>query len=277
VTALQDAITDANAYNAVGSFVACGVRIDVAGFDGSVEEILRSAAAAGRAVHLCNTYTLSLARRDPGYARLLNRGDLNLPDGRPVAMLAKRLGLTDTVERVGGPDLMAAVFDRGRGVGLRHYLYGATQETVDRLQARLAERYPGVQIAGAEAPPFRPLTADERQAMIGRVRTAKPHVIWIGLGTPKQDEFVDAFRDELGATLVAVGAAFEFLAGVKPRAPYVLQQLGMEWAFRLVSEPRRLWRRYLFGGATFLAGIVSDWRTADGFQVTRPKGTRPQP
>jgi len=251
------------------SFVACGVRIDIGGFDHSVEAILDAPRTGGRAVHLCNAYTLSLARKDSAYAQALNRGDLNLPDGKPLAVLAKRLGLFPTSERVCGPDLMAATLDRGRDLGLRHYLYGSMPETIEKLVARLEELYPGVEIVGAESPPFRPLDPTEREAMIERVRAANPHVVWVGLGTPKQDEFVAEFRDELGATLVAVGAAFDFLAGLKPRAPRLLQRLGLEWAFRLASEPRRLWRRYLIGNASFLRGLLQDWQSGGGFQVTR--------
>jgi len=251
-----------------GSFVACGVRIDIAGFDNSVEAILDAPDRGGRAVHLCNAYTLSLARKDPAFAAALNQGDLNLPDGKPLAVLGGRLGLPRS-ERVCGPDLMAAVLDRGRSRGLRHYLYGSTPGTIERLTGRIETLYPGVEIVGAESPPFRPLTADEREALIERVRAADPHVVWVGLGTPKQDHFVAEFRDELGATLVAVGAAFDFLAGLKPRAPQLLQRLGLEWAFRLATEPRRLWRRYLVGNASFVRGLLQDWRSADGFQARR--------
>jgi N-acetylglucosaminyldiphosphoundecaprenol N-acetyl-beta-D-mannosaminyltransferase len=196
---------------------------------------------------------------------LINRGDINLPDGRPVAALAKYLGLTPSVERVGGPDLMDAVLDQGRKLGLRHYLYGSTEQTITLLRQRLLERYPGVQLVGSEAPPFRPLEASERRAMIDRIRAADPHIVWVGLGTPKQDEFVDRFRDELGTTLIAIGAAFDFLAGVKPRAPLFVQRVGLEWAFRLATEPRRLWRRYLLGGVSFLRGVSADWRADRNF------------
>lgn len=251
-----------------GSFVACGVRIDIAGFDNSIEAILDAPDEGGRAVHLCNAYTLSLARKDPAFAAALNQGDLNLPDGKPLAVLGRRLGIPRS-EQVCGPDLMATVIDRGRDRGLRHYLYGSTPETIAMLTRSLKARYPGVEIVGTESPPFRPLTAGERDELIERVRAAAPHVVWVGLGTPKQDHFVAEFRDELGATLIAVGAAFDFLAGLKPRAPKLLQKLGLEWAFRLASEPRRLWRRYLVGNASFVRGLVQDWRSAEGFRVAR--------
>lgn len=251
-----------------GSLVACGVRVDIAGFDRRVEALLRAPEAGGRAVHLCNAYTLSLARSDPAYAELLNRGDLNLPDGKPLAVLGKHLGLSSSAERVCGPELMESTIDRGRSVGLRHYLYGSTPATLDRLTERLRTRYPGAEIVGTESPPFRPLTEPERQALVNRIRSTRPDLVWVGLGTPKQDQFVAELRDELEATLVAVGAAFDFIAGVKPRAPAILRHLGLEWAFRLAAEPRRLWRRYLVGNASFLVGLAADWRSGARFNVT---------
>lgn len=257
------------ARDAGGSLIACGVRIDIFGFDPSVDALMRAPKAGGRAVHLCNAYTLSLARSDPDYAELLNRGDHNLPDGKPLALLGRYLGLSTSAERVYGPDLMESTIDRGCKVGLRHYLYGSTPVTLERLTAQLHRRYPDAKIVGAESPPFRPLTEAERRDLVDRVRDAQPDLVWVGLGTPKQDRFVAEFRDELGATLVAIGAAFDFIGGLKPHAPKVLQRLGLEWAFRLVTEPRRLWRRYLFGNARFLRGIAADWRSGAKFGIRR--------
>lgn len=241
------------------SFLCCGVRIDALTLDDATEEILRPAAAgAVRAVHLCNAYSLSLAERDPAFRRLLNRGDLNLPDGMPLVWAGRRLGLEHLRSRVYGPQLMEAVIDRGRSTRLRHYLYGSSPTVVERLVSALSAAYPGVEIVAAESPPFRPLSPDESAGLVERVRAARPGVVWVGLGTPIQDRFVDEFRASLGTTLVAVGAAFDFLAGTRAQAPRLLQEHGLEWAYRLAREPRRLWRRYLVGNVVFLRGVARE-------------------
>jgi len=160
-----------------GSFVCCGVRIDAVAQHGSADLILASRYGEARRVHLCNAYTLSLALRDRGYRELLNASDLNFADGHYVAMVGRRRGHPAMTERAYGPELMREVVDRGRERGLRHYLYGATPETVQRLAATLRERFPGVEIVGVESPPFRPLTPEEGDALIERVRAARPSVM----------------------------------------------------------------------------------------------------
>lgn len=241
-----------------GSFVCCGVRIDAYGFDQAVERILEAAQAREPlAVHLCNAYTLALARKEPGLEALLNRGDLNFPDGMPLVWIARRLGL-ELRTRVYGPDLMEAVLDRGRSLGLRHFFYGSTQPVLDCLVERSCARFPGLVVAGVAAPPFRPLTALEQAQVVDELKKSNADVVWVGLGTPKQDEFVDRFRDLLQVPLMAVGAAFDFHAGTVSQAPHILQTLGLEWSYRLLREPRRLWRRYLFGNFSFVRGVIQE-------------------
>jgi N-acetylglucosaminyldiphosphoundecaprenol N-acetyl-beta-D-mannosaminyltransferase len=240
-----------------GAFRCCGVRVDAVVLDDAVDRLRAFIeTGGGRAVHLCNAWTLALARRDGALTQALNRGDLNLPDGTPLTWIGRRVGFNHMRRRVYGPDLMLAAVRTGRIWGLRHYLYGSTPEVVDALARRLAAITPGVQLVGAEAPPFRPLTEREEVELVERIRRVKPDVVWVGLGTPRQDLFVDRFRDRLGITLVAVGAAFDFLAGAKRQAPTWMQDCGLEWIFRLATEPRRLWRRYLIGNAMFLVGLL---------------------
>jgi N-acetylglucosaminyldiphosphoundecaprenol N-acetyl-beta-D-mannosaminyltransferase len=225
--------------------------------DTAVDAVI--AAAVDRrplAVHLVNAYTLSLAVRDGAFRTLLDRGDLNLPDGTPLVWLGRRAGIEGFDARVYGPDLTVAVADRGRVEGVRHYLYGGSPEVVGRFADALRERFPGIQIVGVESPPYRPLTSDERAALVDRVHAADASIVWVGLGTPKQDHFVDELRDDLGVPVVAVGAAFDFLAGEKKMAPRWMQERGLEWLYRLLSEPRRLWKRYLVGNVVFLWGAV---------------------
>lgn len=242
---------------AVGSFRCCGVRVDALTLDDAIDCLQAFAqAGGGRAVHLCNAWTLALGGRDAVLAKVLNRGDLNLPDGMPLSWAGRRAGFANMRRHIRGTDLLLATARAGQASGLRHYLYGSTPEVTRALARRLNELAPGVTIVGVESPPFRPLTDTEEAELVERVRQARPDVVWVGLGTPGQDLFIDRFRDRLCATLVAVGAAFDFLAGAKRQAPIWVQNCGLEWAFRLAIEPRRLWRRYLVGNTSFLLGLA---------------------
>lgn len=234
----------------------CGVRIDVLGREAAADAVVARALAGGPcAVHLCNAYTLSLAVRSAATAAMLDAGDLNLPDGTPLVWAARRAGI-DTPGRVYGPDLMLDVLDRGRAHGLRHYLFGSTPEVLADLEAALRARLPGVEVVGSFSPPFRDATPAEEAEAVERILASGAQAVWVGLGTPRQDEWVARFRDRLPVPLVAVGAAFDFHAGRKAQAPAWMQQCGLEWLFRLVTEPRRLWRRYLVGNPVFLYGLA---------------------
>lgn len=237
------------------SFECCGVRIDPLGLPAAARALEELALRGrGETVHLCNANNLALARGDAEYARVLNRGALNLPDGAPLVLLARRLagsGLRQA-QRPRGADVMTSTMDIGRRRGLRHFLYGSDSTTLAALTERLQQDCPGVEIVGAESPPFRVLTEEEEVATVGRIVAAEPDIVWLALGTPRQDYVADAFCNRVNATLVAVGAAFDFVAGMKPSAPGWVQRAGLEWLFRLATEPRRLWRRYLVGTFAFL-------------------------
>ena len=242
---------------AAPSYLACGVRIDAFQIDTMVDQVLAwKRSPAGRAAHLCNAYTLSLALHDRNLQTLLNRADANLADGMPLVWIGRRLGLSQMMDRVYGPDLMITTIDRGCAHGLRHYLYGSTPEVIALLEKRLRERYPVVELVGVESGPFRDLTEAEEQELARRISDSGADVVWVGLGTPRQDVFVDRFREFVPVTFIAVGAAFDFHAGTKKQAPRIVQRFGFEWLFRLVTEPRRLWRRYLIGNARFVWAVV---------------------
>jgi N-acetylglucosaminyldiphosphoundecaprenol N-acetyl-beta-D-mannosaminyltransferase len=235
------------------SMSACGVRYEVLSLESAVDLVISG--APGRAVHLCNAYTLGLASRDVDYSRLLCRGDLNLPDGMPLVWMARRSGVQGA-ERVYGPDVMAGCLDRGRAREVRHFLYGSTPEVIRSLVGNIGERWPGARIVGVESPPFGDLSTADLDEAHARMAASDADVVWVGLGTPRQDHVVAELAGRGGATFVAVGAAFDFIAGTKPMAPRWMQRSGLEWMFRLVSEPGRLWRRYLVGIPVFIVGCL---------------------
>lgn len=236
-----------------GSFECCGVRIDAVTLDDAVERLFTYALARRPAtLHLCNAYTLSLAVKNDEYAALLNKGDLNLPDGQPVAWAGRKVGFSHLEQSTRGPDLMVEAVKRGQAFGIRHFVYGSSPDVIAKLVTELRAIAPDANIVGAESAPFRDLTADEADELATRVRAAKAEIVWVGLGTPKQDRFVEQMRDRLGTTLVPIGAAFDFIAGTKKTAPEWLQHTGFEWTYRLMCEPRRLAKRYFVGNARFL-------------------------
>ncbi|MGW1882566.1 WecB/TagA/CpsF family glycosyltransferase [Streptomyces sp. NPDC001970] len=214
--------------------------------------------ARGGDVHLCNAYTLALADRDPQLLGILRSAALNLPDGQPVVWANQLLhrGTVLPTRRVYGPDLVLDVFALSQNTGLRHYLLGSTPEVLESLQGELQRRFPRTPIVGACTPPFRPLTTRELLEQEEDIRTAGADIVWVGLGTPKQDRRAAELCAALPVVAVAVGAAFDFIAGHKRQAPPWMRRSGLEWLFRLASEPRRLWRRYLFGNARFIKGVV---------------------
>jgi N-acetylglucosaminyldiphosphoundecaprenol N-acetyl-beta-D-mannosaminyltransferase len=206
-------------------------------------------------VHLANAYTSALADRDDAYRQLINRGVV-FADGKPVTRFSRLTRQTPQIQQVRGPQHFLDVLDVGRSSGVRHFLLGSTDEVLERTRARLADRFEGVEIVGSYSPPFRPLTAEEIADQDALIRQSDADIVWVGLGTPKQG--IEARRLALSTAqpAVAVGAAFDFTAGALRVAPIWMQRAGLEWAFRLVSEPRRLWRRYLFGNVRFVWAVL---------------------
>jgi exopolysaccharide biosynthesis polyprenyl glycosylphosphotransferase len=198
-----------------------------------------------------------LARRDPGFRELLNRGDLNVPDGMSVVWALRLFGHRS--QRIAGVDAFGLLADWGRRRNLRHYLFGATPDVLTKLRRVLEHEHPGIAFSGTEAPPFGSRLDDELLAAAGRISAERTDLLWVGLGTPKQNLVADRLRT-LGAApvILTVGAAFDFVAGTKRRAPAWMQKFGLEWLHRLMCEPRRLWRRYLIGNIRFIGGVLFD-------------------
>jgi N-acetylglucosaminyldiphosphoundecaprenol N-acetyl-beta-D-mannosaminyltransferase len=211
-------------------------------------------------IHLCNAYTLALADKDAPFKALLQRASINFPDGKSVVWANKLLHRQKTIpnDRVYGPDLLLDVFENGQELGLRHYLLGSTPQVLWGLETELRRRFPKAAIVGSVSPPFRALTEQETAEQTARLVESKAQVVWVGLGTPKQDWESARLAGDIAAIFIAVGAAFDFIAGEKKQAPMWMQRNGLEWLFRLAVEPRRLWKRYLFGNARFLRATIRE-------------------
>lgn len=216
-------------------------------------ELMKSDETTGADIHLLNAYSVALAETDSDYRGCVSQATFNFPDGKPVAASGRIFG--GRLHQVRGPAFFEDVISAGREQGVRHYLLGSTLETLKALEAALVAKYPGAQIVGTMSPPFRTLTAEERAAQDEEIRSARPDIVWVGLGTPKQDHEARRLADA-GFVAAAVGAAFDFSAGLKPLAPKLVRDLGLEWLHRLLSEPRRLMRRYLWGNTTFLMVVA---------------------
>jgi len=196
------------------------------------------------------------SQRDPALRRIHNAAGLVTPDGMPLVWLSRLKGFPH-VRRVYGPDLMLALCARSVEKGYRHFFYGGAEGVPDDLAARLVERFPGLSVAGALSPPFRPLTATEEAQIVQAINRSQADVVWVGLGTPKQERWMASHTGRLtAAVIIGVGAAFDFHSGRKPQAPHWMQQAGLEWLFRLLNEPRRLGRRYLVNNPLFLFYVL---------------------
>ena len=192
------------------------------------------------------------SRRDEAVRQIHNRAGMVTPDGMPLVWLSRLNGHWH-VDRVYGPDLMPALCKHGLEKGYRHYFYGGAEGVPEKVIETLCARYPGLQIAGVYSPPFRSLSEVEHMQIVARINASKPHVVWVGLSTPRQERWMAAQVGVLHANvLIGVGAAFDFVAGTKRQAPRWIQRSGFEWLFRLVQEPRRLWKRYLINNPTFI-------------------------
>lgn len=205
----------------------------------------------GEYVCVSNVHTTVMAYRDEAYRQVQNGSALNLPDGKPLSITQKKMGYAKA-ERVPGPDLMPIIFALSEQKGYRHYFYGSTQETLDRLIANLQERFPKMQIAGSYSPPFRPLTEDEDRQIIQMINDTKPDFIWVGLGAPKQENWMAAHQGKVTGVMLGVGAGFDFHAGTVKRAPQWMQELCAEWLWRMFQDPKRLLPRYLDTNFSFL-------------------------
>lgn len=206
-------------------------------------------------VHFVNAYTISLVDSHRELYDVIAGAGLNLADGKSVTWAARWV-TGRPLEQVRGPDLFERVLSIGAEYDLRHFLLGGAPETLTVLQGAIAKRHPTATVAGSLSPPFRALSEEDLTIQDAQIRQSGANIVWVGLGTPKQDFVVARLASTLNITAVAVGAAFDFSAGNLRRAPEWMSRTGLEWVFRFAMEPRRLWRRYTVGNARFLRAIL---------------------
>jgi N-acetylglucosaminyldiphosphoundecaprenol N-acetyl-beta-D-mannosaminyltransferase len=223
----------------------------LAWIDAAIEHRLRGY------VCVCNVHTVMASGEDAELRAALDGALLNVPDGQPLVWAINALGHS-LAGRVYGPELMSRACERAAESGHRFYLYGGrNQGALVQLALNLRQRHPGVRIVGGYSPPHRPLTREEEDAVAREINRSRADAVWVGIGVPKQEKWMAAMRDRLDAPLLfGVGAAFDFHAGLVPQAPNWLQEAGLEWAYRLAHEPRRLWRRYLRYNPRFMAAFA---------------------
>ncbi len=196
------------------------------------------------------------SQTDPELRKIHNQAGLVTPDGMPMVWMSRLAGHKH-VDRVYGPDLMLAVCEVSTEKGYRHFFYGGNEGVPELLRDKLQQKFPGLQVVGTYSPPFRPLTPEEDAAIVAQINAAQPDIVWVGLSTPKQERWMAAHLGKVQApVMVGVGAAFDFHAGLKQQAPRWMQRSGMEWFFRMVSEPKRLARRYLQNNPRFVIAVL---------------------
>jgi N-acetylglucosaminyldiphosphoundecaprenol N-acetyl-beta-D-mannosaminyltransferase len=251
-----------------------GVDVSAVAYEATIDRLLAAIERRERLrVHFCTVHTVIEATRDERLRTRLNDAELVAPDGMPLVWVARLRGRQ--IERVCGPDLMPALLDRGRAIRARHFLYGGAPGVADRLAARMRSRFPGVEIVGTYSPPFRPLTEEEDADVVRMLDESGADCVWVGLGSPRQEHWLAEHRDRLAAPLLlAVGAAFDFHAGTKRRAPRFMQRTGTEWLFRLASEPRRLIGRYVRTNTLFVWLLAQDGVTSLRRRRARSGGDR---
>lgn len=256
-----------------GKHAICGVHIAAVDYEAAVQQITNAAhhnepyAVSALAVHGVMTGYLDIEHR-----RRLNGLDLVVPDGQPVKWGLNLLHKTGLKERVYGPELTLRVAEAAAKEHLPIYLYGSKLETLERFERNLRERFQGLQIVGKEASKFRKVTSDEKMAIISRIKASGAQIVFVGLGCPRQEVWVFEYRDLLAMPLLAVGAAFDFHAGTLKQAPPWMQQRGLEWFYRFLQEPRRLWKRYMVLNPLYVFTLLGEMTGVRRIPALLPTG-----
>ena len=210
---------------------------------------------SGDYICVSNVHTTVTSYEDEEYRNIQNGGLMAIPDGGPLSSVGRRRGAKN-MSRTTGPSYMGEIYKISTQYGWKHYFYGSTQETLDKLRVELEREYPGLQIAGMYSPPFRPLTNEEDQKIVEAINMAAPDFLWVGLGAPKQEKWMAAHQGRVKGLMVGVGAGFDFFAGNIKRAPEWMQKTNLEWFYGLVQDPKRLFKRYFMTNSKFIWNAV---------------------
>lgn len=235
-----------------------GVNIAITNMQDTVKLIVEQIdELQGNFICLSNVHTTVMSQKDEEYRNIQNSAFLALPDGSPLSLVQRLRGYR-MAEQVAGPDLMAELWKATENTENSHYFYGSTPETIEALEKNLKKEYPGIKIAGMEAPPFRPLTEAEDAEAVARINQSGAAIVWVGLGAPKQEKWMYEHRGKVNALMLGVGAGFDFHAGTVKRAPAWMRKHYLEWLYRLIQDPKRLWKRYVQTNGKFLLISVKD-------------------
>lgn len=244
--------------------------------DGACSLVLKSVAGPAKSFRLCNSYSIFLASRQSEYRILLDGDGVNLPDGKRVSSFLRRrapFAFQSKAVHIRGVDLMRKILKLTENSGTRHFFLGGTATQSEDLISWVRLTYPKLRIAGTYSPPFSGFTPQFMEKCLKSLEGAQADIVWVSLGTPKQDFVTQEIVVEAGITSIGVGAAFDYASGSRREAPKLLQRTGLEWLFRLASEPRRLWRRYVFGNIGFLRLVVLDSLRSTRGTPSRGRGT----
>ena len=203
---------------------------------------------AGDYICVSNVHTTVTSSEDEEYKAIQNGGIMAIPDGGPLSTVGRKRGAKE-MARTTGPSYMGEVLEIG---GYRHFFYGSTEETLEKLSAKLSSEYPQSTVTGMYSPPFRELTEEEDKAIIEMINNSNPDFVWIGLGAPKQEKWMAAHQGKIDGLMVGVGAAFDYYAGNIKRAPQWMQKTNLEWLYRLMQDPKRLFKRYFVTNSKFI-------------------------
>jgi N-acetylglucosaminyldiphosphoundecaprenol N-acetyl-beta-D-mannosaminyltransferase len=250
-----------------------GIRLDAVDYDAAVERIIEAAhARRPYAVSALAVHGVMTGVDDPAHRTRLNRFDLLTPDGQPVRWALNLMYKTKLSDRVYGPEMTRRVLERAAAEGLPVYLYGSTSSTIELMEARLLETYPGLVVAGAHPSEFATIAESDAAPLRESIRNSGARITLVGLGCPRQEVFVFEHAHALSMPMLAVGAAFDYHAGAVSEPPAWMQRYGLQWAYRLAQDPRRLWRRYLVLNPRYVAAVARQYAR----QRTRPGAPSPE-
>jgi len=233
-----------------------GMRVDRTSYEDTTTRII-ARAVSGDYCYVCvaNVHMIMEAYDSEDFKNIINNSVIVTPDGMPLVLMLRFFGIKSQ-QRVYGPTLMKHICEASAQGGIPIGFYGGTPETIKALVNNLADQIPNLNTSYAYSPPFRPLTLEEDEALVKKINSSGTQILFVGLGCPKQEQWMFAHRDRIQAVMIGVGAGFDFLAGTKKQAPIWMMRIGFEWIFRLFTEPKRLWRRYLYNNPRFLGLIV---------------------